>query len=210
MARLSARFGLTRYQAEEYYHMALQAYEKRNLEEAIINITSAIDLYPYNSEYFATRGLFYMQDGVNDQAANDFDAALRLHAYELLANYGQGVLAYKAKDYAGAQDAFLRAWAADQQRPETLYYLALTAHRQRDNEAAIGWMQQAYAGFSQRTDRQGTRDARNAERWLNEFEHLLEQAQEANRRADLLPDAPPETAAPPDASTDEQPDTDDA
>ncbi len=188
MAKMGARFGLTRYEADGFYQQALAAYEKKNLEEAILNVTSAIDAYPYNSEYHAARGLFYLQDGVYEQAGADFDEALRQHAYEMLANYGRGVLAYQADDYETALEFFLKAWASDQQRAETLYYVALTHHRLQDNEQALAWMQSAVDAFSADKSRQANRDARNAERWLQEFRHLQEQAEEAERRANLLQD----------------------
>src|SRR3990172_8937057 len=136
MARITARFGLTRYQADEYYAEALNVYKKGNLEEAILNLGYAIELLPGNSEYYAARGFMYLEDGVQDKALADFEAALKRHPYEMLAHYGRGIIAYKDKNWDEALAHFNDAYVADPNRAETLYYLALVYHRKGDQAAA--------------------------------------------------------------------------
>ncbi|QPC84905.1 tetratricopeptide repeat protein [Phototrophicus methaneseepsis] len=166
MARLVARFGLTRFDADEYYKLALKAFQKNNLAEAILNMNHALNLLPYRAEYYAARGFFHLEDGVIEKAAEDFDQALQISKYEMLANYGKGVIAYKDKDWEGASQYFLAAWAAAPDRAETLYYLAMVAYRLRDYERAADWMQRAIKAYGQRGEK---KHITNAQDWLNEF-----------------------------------------
>ncbi|MBZ0288827.1 MAG: tetratricopeptide repeat protein, partial [Anaerolineae bacterium] len=123
MAKLTQRLGLPRYEADEYYKQALAMFPKGQFDQAIDRMDKAIDILPTRSEYFAARGFFYLQDGVDDKARADFEAALKLYRFEMLAHYGLGVLAYRARKYAEAVTHFNSAAAADPNRGETLYYL---------------------------------------------------------------------------------------
>jgi tetratricopeptide (TPR) repeat protein len=173
MSRLTQRLGLTRYEADEYYKTALQAYEKRQLEEAILAMEQAIILLPDESEYYATRGLFYLEDSIHDKASADFEAALQRHPYEPLAHYGRGVIAYRTCNWDEALAHFSDAYRADPDRPETLYYLALVCHRKGQNARALALMQQAQTLFEQRDDRRRI----DAGRWVKTLEKLAEQEQ---------------------------------
>jgi tetratricopeptide (TPR) repeat protein len=172
MARLVARFGITRLEAD-----ALDFFQKNNLDQAILNMNSAIELLPNRSEYHAARGFFRLEDGDPNRAEPDFDKALQINPYELLANFGKGVIAYNHKDYDKALEFFMKAWAAENNRPETLYYLALAHHRKKDNHFAFYWMQQAIALYQNlpEDDREARRRLRNAEKWIGEFEKLMKQ-----------------------------------
>jgi tetratricopeptide (TPR) repeat protein len=179
MARLVSRFGISRLEADEHYRIALDFFQKNNLDQAILNMNIAIELLPNRAEYYAARGFFRLEDGDPNRAEPDFDKALQSNPYEVLANFGKGVIAYNHKDHDKALDAFMKAWAADNNRPETLYYLALTHHRKQDNRLAFYWMQQAVAQYqkSAENDREGRKRLRNAEKWLTEFEKLIKQVQ---------------------------------
>ncbi len=170
MARLTARFGLTRYEADEHYKMALDAYKKRNLEEALLNLERAIELLPGNSEYYAARGFMYLEDGVKDKALADFEEAVKRHPYEVLAHYGRGVIAYQNKNWDEALAHFNDAYVGDPKRPETLYYLGLVHHRKDDNATALGWMQQAQEGFKSSNDKRRA----DAGRWVRELQKLVD------------------------------------
>lgn len=192
MAQFGARLGLTRYEADEYYRMALGNYQKKNLEEAINNINRALELFPNRAEYYAARGLFRLEDGLPDQAEADFEAALKRHPYEMLANYGRGAVLYEREEYEAALEYFTRAWAAQPDRAETLYYLAMTEHRLRNNQKALQWMRQASNALGKQdiSDRETRKRQRNAERWIGEFEKLLRQ--QGRERFNINPPAPPE------------------
>lgn len=168
MARLVQRLGLTRYDADQYYKAALVAYKKRNLEEAHAQIELAIQMLPTLAEYYAAQGFFYLEDGVQKKAAEAFDKALAFNAYEMLANYGKGTIAYQDKNWEEAASYFLDALAAQPTRPETQYYLAMVNHRLGNNAHAIQWMREAQQGFAKADDKR----ERLCDRWIREFEKL--------------------------------------
>lgn len=184
MARLTQRLGLTRFEADEFYKKALAAYQKRNMEDALLNMDSAIAAMPDNAEYYAARGLMYVEDGVDDKAEQDFNAALQHFPYEMLAHYGRGMLAFNRKKWDEALEHFTAAYRMDQQRPETLYYLAIVYHRKNENENARKVMTLAITALdaaNPNADALTGADQRALERrrsdaakWLKTFEKLAE------------------------------------
>ena len=172
MARLAQRLGLTRYEADEFYKQALEAYEKKDLEAALLAMSEAIALLPTNSEYYAARGFFYLEDGVKPKAREDFDQALEIYPYESLAHYGRGMLTYQEKNWEEAVAHFTEAYRANPERPETLYYLALAHHHNGENEKAQPLMEQARAKFEADNDRRRT----DAAKWTRELDKLIRQS----------------------------------
>lgn len=173
MSFLSQRIGLTRFEADEYYAKALEAYEKNQLDEAITHIDFALTLLPQNSEYHAVRGLFFMEDGNSDPARESFTAALNLHEAELLANYGMGVLAFRDKQWDEAREWFNKARTVNPTQVELPYYLALVYHRQQDNKTAKAYMEQALELMEDAGDKRRS----SAKRWLREFDKLIKEAE---------------------------------
>lgn len=170
MGLLNTGFGLSRYDADEFYRKGIEAYRKNNLEEALIQLGHAIQLVPKNSEYLAARGFVYLEHGLNEEATTDFENAIKLYRFEMLAHYGRGIMAYRDKNWDEALAHFTDAWAARPERAETLYYLALTNHRKGNHVKALGWMQQAVNEFAKTDDKR----KRDAERWLRELQKLAE------------------------------------
>lgn len=174
MARLRAQFGLNRYEADEYYRMALEFYRKHNLNEAITYMNYALQLQPKNPEYLAARGFFHLENGVLERAQTDFDMALGRNAFEVLANYGKGVIAYQSKDNKTALDYFMKAWAAEETRAETHYYIALCLYRLARYADARAWMLNAYRLFEQKADKAHLKDA---DRWMMEIDSARKKAE---------------------------------
>ncbi len=166
MAKLTQKLGLPRYEADEHYKLALAAYDKGDYDQALDHLNKAIDLLPTNPEYHAARGYIFLRDGVQEKAQDDFDLALKLHEFEMLAHYGRGIMAYKERNWEDAETFFNRALAVDPQRPETMYYLALVYHRQKKNAAALGLMQQALEKFEAAGDKRRS----DARQWVRELE----------------------------------------
>ncbi len=171
MARLTARIGLTRFQADEHYRQALDHYRRRNLDEAIISMNHAISTLPNHAEYYASRGFFHLEDDNLPDAQVDFEKARQHNRYEMLANYGLGVIAYRGRHWEEALQHFNDAWAAAPARAETLYYLALTHHRMGNNITAQSWMRQAHEQFEAADNK---KQSRSSERWLRELEKLAD------------------------------------
>ncbi|RMG70128.1 MAG: tetratricopeptide repeat protein [Chloroflexi bacterium] len=165
---LGQRLGLTRYDADEHYKKALVLYQARELDKAIIEIGYAIELLPGNAEYYAARGFFFLEDGIDKEAKQNFEQALERYPYEMLAHYGLGMLAYKAKKWQEAITHFTQAYHADPERAETLYYLALAYHHDMKNALALSYMQQAASRFDDQQRK------RNAEKWIKELQQFQE------------------------------------
>lgn len=170
MPRLNQRLGFTRYEADEYYKRALESYRKNDFDSAIDAMTDAIDALPGKSEYLAARGLMYLEDGEIEKAEADFEQALRHYAYEMLAHYGRGMIAYKAKDWDAALTHFVSAQRIEPARPETAYYLALTLAHKRQFADAAAQMAHAQQIFEQADDRRKA----DAARWLRELTRQAE------------------------------------
>ena len=170
MAKLTQRLGLPRFEADEYYKLSLAAFEKGDYELAFENLSKAIDLLPTNAEYRAARGYIYLRDGANKEANEDFEAALKSYEFEMLAHFGRGIIAYKDKNWEDAETSFSRALAVEPERPETLYYLALVYHRQKNNTAALPLMQKAEDLFEVAKDKRRM----DARQWVREIQKQLE------------------------------------
>lgn len=168
MSKLTQRLGLPRYEADELYRRAMSFYQKDDYDQAVDALNKAIDLLPTRSEYYAARGFVYLQDGVDEKALPDFDEAIRLYPFEMLAHYGRGMIAYRARDWDEALAHFNTAYAAQPDRPEVLYYLALVHHRQRSNVRALELMRAAVEGFEKANDKRRA----DANRWVRELEKL--------------------------------------
>lgn len=170
MPALNQRLGFTRYDADQYYKQALEHYRKGKFDEAIDAMNSAIELLPTKSEYFAARGFFQLEDGARSEAEQDFAKSLKLYRYEMLAHYGQGVLAYKDESWDEALAHFTEAYKSDPNRAETLYYLALTYLQKGETAAALNVMTRAQAAFEATNDKRKS----YADRWMRELAKLAE------------------------------------
>ncbi len=178
MPALSQRLGMTRFEADEYYRHALDAYAKRDLGLAVDQMNYAIELLPTRSEYFAARGFFQLEDAAYDEAETDFARALEIYPYEMLAHYGRGVIAYRNKDLDAALAHFTAAYRADPNRGETLYYLGLIYLAQGDPAAALDLMVRAQTAFEQAGDKRRV----NADRMVRELGKLAQRTAAALAR----------------------------
>jgi tetratricopeptide (TPR) repeat protein len=176
MPRIDQRLGFSRFEADEHYKQALDAYRKGDYDTAVEAMTNAIAAMPNKAEYYAARGLMYLDDGVTQSASDDFDAALYLFPHEMLAHYGKGMVAYKNQDWDDALQHFTAAYYADTTRPETLYYLALTYYRKRDFASAANLMKLANDRFEALNDKRKA----DSQRWLRELARM------ADKTAELL------------------------
>lgn len=170
MPRLDQRLGFTRYEADAAYKRALEAYRKGDYDAALDLLNAALDAQPGRSELLAARGLVYLEDGEKDRARADFEAALKAFPYEMLAQYGLGAIAYREGQWEQALDHFTRALYIDQDRGETLYYLALTYYQLKNYPQAQALMQRALDQF-EAANHKGKADA---VRWLREISRSAE------------------------------------
>ncbi len=168
MSKLAQWLGIPRVRADEHYWEALRAFSQRDLAAAQAAISEALELLPGHAEYHAVQGFFAQEDKSLQRAEACYQRALQLNAYEMLANYGRGMLAYRNREWQAAAEHFVNALAAQPQRPETLYFLAMTQHRLGKNDEAMRWMAAAAARFASSADHR----ERHCHSWLREFEKL--------------------------------------
>ena len=177
MFKLAQRLGASRFEADEAYLGALAAFQRKDLKQALAQIESAIARHPGHAEYHAALAWFQLEDDDRSLARAGFDRAMTINPYEMLANYGLGMLAYKDKDWDAAAGYFLNAMAAQPHRPETMYYLSLVRHRQGDNERALHWMQKAREEFAAADDKR----EKQCHAWIREFAKLADEDRTRNR-----------------------------
>ena len=172
---LGRRLGLSRYRADDHYRRAIEAMQDKDRASALRSIDAALALLPSHAEYHAARGWILRAFGDSSGAEAAFDSALALNPLDMLSNYAAGMRAYRAKNWARAETAFINCLAAQPGRPETLTYLALCRHRQHDNAKALEWMRAAQAAFAHADDKRQA----DCRAWIREFEKLLSEASHA-------------------------------
>jgi tetratricopeptide (TPR) repeat protein len=166
MPTFGQRFGVSRYEADEAYRQALEAMARGNTGPAFDLLNQAIESHPAGSEYYAARGLIHLQEAEYPQALASFEESLRLFPHEMLAHFGLGVIAFQRdKDYARATHHFLSAHYAQPDRPETLFWLAMSYYQQGDLVNAANFLARADARFEQLNDKRRA----DTQRWIKEL-----------------------------------------
>ncbi|MFQ3535739.1 MAG: tetratricopeptide repeat protein [Aggregatilineales bacterium] len=162
------RLGLTHATAEAYYHRGLLAYRNRDMENAILDLSEAIYYDRRYPEYYATRGLFYVEDGKLAEAEADLLYALKLNKRLWLAHFALGVLRYKQNEFEAAHQHFLQATRHPDAKPEAWFYLAVTHYLMDNLLEALQAIELAANGFHQADSRQT-----EVRRWKTEIEKAI-------------------------------------
>ncbi|MCS6871616.1 MAG: tetratricopeptide repeat protein [Anaerolineae bacterium] len=162
------RLGLTHATAEAYYHRGLLAYKNRDMENAILDLSEAIYYDRRYPEYYATRGLFYVEDGKFSEAEADLLYALKLNKHLWLAHFALGVLRYKQNEYEAAHQHFLQATRHPDAKPEAWFYLAVTHYLLDNLTEALQAIERALNGLHQADSRHA-----DARRWKAEIEKAI-------------------------------------
>lgn len=162
--------------AERYLERGLYHLDKKQYEEALADLTSAIGEEPYNAELYTTRGFIYLESNraeFLDFARADFTYALRLDPRQWVAHYCLGMIAFATQEYQDALESFAAAHLQAPSRPEVNYYLGLCYARLEELDDAIREMTTAVELFQEQADSR----QRYARSWLR----LLKQAQRSRR-----------------------------
>ncbi len=162
------RLGLTHATAEAYYHRGLLAHRNRDMENAILDLSEAIYYDQRYPEYYATRGLFYVEDGKLAEAEADLLYALKLNKRLWLAHFALGVLRYKQNQFEAAHQHFLQATRHPDAKPEAWFYLAVTHYLMDNLLEALQAIELAANGFHQADSRQA-----EVRRWKTEIEKAI-------------------------------------
>lgn len=162
------KLGLTRSTGVAYYRRSLREYEQKDLPAAIADISEAIYNDPRYAEYYATRGLYYLENKEPDKANADLQHALELDRRLWIIHFGLGLLAFNAGNYNDAESYFGQALILGANRPEVLFYHAVTYHQLGDPIRAAAEIDAALAAMG--TDH---RNLKEAKAWKKEIDSKL-------------------------------------
>lgn len=179
MPSLTQRLGLPRYQADLRYKDALATYlraqdaraEARTeaLAQALAIMNEVIEMLPTHAEYWAARGMIYIDQNKLDPARADFERAVKLFDLELLGHYGLGLVAYHQERYPEALTHLRTAERLDPQRVETLYTLGLVLDKLERSAEAVESMTRAHDLMEAHNDKRKPQ----AVRWLAQIRKHL-------------------------------------
>ncbi len=104
-------------QANDYFENGKTKLLAGNIDEALADLTTAIDSGAASIDTYILRGEAYMQSGDYRNAMADFDAALEKDARNAVAYYDRALLNTRLEDYSSALNDINNAMAANTTHP---------------------------------------------------------------------------------------------
>ncbi len=187
--------------AERYLERGLAHLDKKKYEDALADLSAAIEEEPFNAELYATRGFIYLESDRATYLAyarTDLEYALHLDPRTWVAAYCLGMIAYAEEDFEAARHHFTVARDLAPDHPEPRYYLALCYYRLHDLDRAMACMEKAFEIFEESGDSR----KRDAKRWKTAMTQEKKQ-RPVNRAAALHTGSAPQLSD--SASPDERP-----
>lgn len=121
--------------AFSYYLYGHVLKEQGSLEEAISKISVAIQLDSKNAEYYAQRGLYYIDYNELGSANSDLNRAIGIDPYLPKANLGLGIIKDRRSEYAAAVSHYRRALSGGYEVSERIDYLESYIQQMRAERA---------------------------------------------------------------------------
>jgi tetratricopeptide (TPR) repeat protein len=115
---------------ERHFERGLEAFEKKQYDDALADLDEAIVHNARIGELYATRGLILLEMGKTDEAQDDLDYALKVDARQWLVHYALGLSAYRKKEFDEAIKHLSNAQRFAPMRAEILYTRALANYEQ--------------------------------------------------------------------------------
>ena len=106
-------------QPEDYIKSAKEKLVVGNIDEAIVELNTAIDSNA-SSNLYALRGEAYMQMGDYQNALNDFDSAIEVDGMNAVAFYDRSLLNTRLENYEAALNDINNALAAQSMKPSDI------------------------------------------------------------------------------------------
>lgn len=106
--------------AEDYYKSGEQKLVAGNIEEAIADLTAAVDSGAATVSTYTLRGEAYMQMGDYRNAMADFDKAIEIEPTYSVAYYDRSLLNTRLEDYNAALNDINNAMAAEAKNPSAV------------------------------------------------------------------------------------------
>lgn len=175
--------------SERYLERGLDYLDNKKYDEAIADLTGAINEEPHNAELYTTRGFIYLE--ANDSelvpyARADFEYALYLDDQQMVAEYCLGMMAYADEEYEEALRRFGKTREIAPLRAEIYYYRALCYHQLGDSQRAYDEMDIAKPLFDPGDPRH-----KDAVRWGNTFKKKTKKPRVKRRKKAPIPEVDP-------------------
>ena len=126
--------------ASEYYDLGNEA---KDPEEKIKNYTKAIELNPYNAQYYYYRGLAYKAKARFPLAIEDFSKAISYQANYPIAYVNRGSSYYEMGQQDAAIADFTQAISLDPRDAVTFFRRAVSYQKKGENDKALADYQEA-------------------------------------------------------------------
>lgn len=110
-------------QANDYYENGKTKLLAGNMDEALADLTTAIDSGAASIDTYILRGEAYMQSGDYRNAMADFDTALEKDTQNAVAYYDRALLNMRLEDYSAALNDINNAMAANTTNPTPILSL---------------------------------------------------------------------------------------
>jgi tetratricopeptide (TPR) repeat protein len=142
--------------AKKEYDRALSLVNEGRIEEAIVHLKRALDIYP---SYLVARndlGVQYLKLDRVAEAAEQFEAAISAHPKAYNPHLNMGIALLKSKRYSDAIDPLDKACAIDSSRPASHLYLGIAlletddlsrAQKELSSTVSLGGREFAVAHF---------------------------------------------------------------
>lgn len=88
------------------YSMGLYYYQKNDFTKALENYNKAIQMYPYNAEYYLNRGSCLYRLNIFDNAEADFEKVLELNPNDIFVYKNRGILFFETGEFQKAYEDF--------------------------------------------------------------------------------------------------------
>lgn len=110
-------------QASDYYENGKTKLLAGNIDDAIVDLTTAIDSENASVDTYILRGEAYMQAGDYRKAMDDFNTALEQDSQNAVAYYDRALLNTRLEDYNAALNDINNSMASNAQKPTPILQL---------------------------------------------------------------------------------------
>lgn len=122
--------------AFSYYLYGHILKEQGSLSDALIRLSTAIQLDPRNAEYYAQRGMYYIDYDELGNAYQDFVKATSIDSYLPKANLGLGIIYDRRSEYASALTYYKKAVSGGYDISDRIDYLESYLQQLRSQRSA--------------------------------------------------------------------------
>lgn len=113
------------------------AYDDGNLEEALVLLNQALELYPDHTEALYYVGLIYLKQDKLDESLSALQKAYELEPKSPSVAFQLGVVHFSREEYGEAEPLFAKVFEAEPTTNNVGYYVGFLRYRKDDYQGAI-------------------------------------------------------------------------